>query len=151
MGTSLKGPEAHEDAKDERQHPCPILLADDNELNRFVASKLLSRWGFDVKEATNGKEAIEGWQEHGPCIILMDVQMPEMDGIDATRHIRSEELRQGIRRSPILALTADAEESTFKRIMGCGMDDRIVKPFDPPALKGIMDRVMAQFMAANLS
>lgn len=151
MGTSLKGPEAHEDTKDERQHPCPILLADDNELNRFVASKLLTRWGFDVKEATNGKEAIEGWQEHGPCIILMDVQMPEMDGIDATRHIRSEELRQGIRRSPILALTADAEESTFKRIMGCGMDDRIVKPFDPPALKGIMDRVMAQFMAANLS
>ncbi|MGB0171960.1 MAG: ATP-binding protein [Flavobacteriales bacterium] len=140
-----------EDTSAEQQHPCPILLADDNELNRFVASKLLARWGFDVREATNGREAIESWQEIGPCIILMDVQMPEMDGIDATRHIRSEEHRQGIRRSPILALTADAEQATFEKIMDCGMDDRIVKPFDPPALKGIMDRVMAQFMATSLS
>jgi len=153
MGTPLETtqPASLDDSSQEQQHPCPILLADDNELNRFVASKLLARWGFDVKEATNGREAIDSWQELGPCIILMDVQMPEMDGIDATRHIRSEELSQGIRRSPILALTADAEEATFNRIMDCGMDDRIVKPFDPPALKGIMDRVMAQFMATSLS
>ena len=148
--TTETASQPHGDSSPE-QHPCPILLADDNELNRFVASKLLARWGFEVKEATNGQEAFESWQELGPCIILMDVQMPEMDGIDATRHIRSEELRQGFRRSPILALTADAEEATFDRIMDCGMDDRIVKPFDPPALKGIMDRVMAQFMATSLS
>lgn len=148
---NLSASQPLEQASAEQQHPCPILLADDNELNRFVASKLLARWGFDVREATNGREAIESWQEIGPCIILMDVQMPEMDGIDATRHIRSEEHRQGIRRSPILALTADAEEATFEKIMDCGMDDRIVKPFDPPALKGIMDRIMAQFMATSLS
>ena len=151
LDTSATASLPHEDPFGEPHHPCPILLADDNELNRFVASKLLTRWGFEVKEATNGQEAIEVWHEHSPCIILMDVQMPEMDGIDATRHIRSEELRQGIRRSPILALTADAEEATFSRIMDCGMDDRIVKPFDPPALRGIMDRVMAQFKATSLS
>lgn len=124
---------------------CPILLTDDNELNRFVASKLLSRWGFEVIEAKNGLEAIEAWKNQGPCIILMDVQMPEMDGIEATRHIRYEEEKQSVLRSPIIALTADAEEKTLERILACGMDDRIVKPFDPPALRGIIERAMAQF------
>ena len=126
---------------------CPILLTDDNELNRFVASKLLSRWGFEVIEAKNGREAVEAWSKHGPCIILMDVQMPEMDGIEATRKIRSEEMRTGVQRSPILALTADAEEKTFERILSSGMDNRIVKPFDPPVLKEIMGKVMIQFMS----
>lgn len=150
MDTPQPGIHAHGDSTDSK-NACHILLADDNELNRFVASKLLARWGFDVLEATNGKEAIDAWQENGPCIILMDVQMPEMDGISATQHIRSEELRQGIRRSPILALTADAEEKTFDRIMQCGMDNRIVKPFDPPVLKSIVDQVMAEFLATSLS
>lgn len=126
---------------------CPILLTDDNELNRFVASKLLSRWGFEVIEAKNGREAVDAWAKHGPCIILMDVQMPEMDGIEATRKIRSEEMRTGVQRSPILALTADAEEKTYDRILSSGMDNRIVKPFDPPALKDIIGRAMIQFMA----
>ena len=125
---------------------CPILLTDDNELNRFVASKLLSRWGFEVIEAKNGREAVDAWSKHGPCIILMDVQMPEMDGIEATRKIRSEEMRTGVQRSPILALTADAEEKTFDRILASGMDNRIVKPFDPTALKDILGRAMIQFM-----
>ena len=77
----------------------------------------------------------------------MDVQMPEMDGIEATRKIRSEEMRTGVQRSPILALTADAEEKTFDRILASGMDNRILKPFDPPALKDILEKVMIQFMA----
>ena len=135
-------------ATDKKADPmCPILLTDDNELNRFVASKLLSRWGFEVIEAKDGLEAIKAWKDQGPCIILMDVQMPEMDGIEATRHIRYEEEKQGILRSPIIALTADAEEKTLERILACGMDDRIVKPFDPPALRGIIERVMVQFKA----
>ena len=136
-------------ATDKKAGPtCPILLTDDNELNRFVASKLLSRWGFEVIEAKDGLEAIDAWKDQGPCIILMDVQMPEMDGIEATRHIRYEEEKQGILRSPIIALTADAEEKTLERILACGMDDRIVKPFDPPALRGIIERVMDQFKIA---
>ena len=128
------------------EQSCPILLADDNELNRFVASKLLSRWGFQVIEAHDGREAIEAWARHGPCIILMDVQMPNMDGIEATHHIRAEESRTGTKRSPIVALTADAEEKTLERILACGMDDRVVKPFDPPALRGIIERTMITFM-----
>ena len=56
----------------------------------------------------------------GPCLILMDIQMPVMDGVDATILIREEEKKKGIKRSPILALTADAEESTLKRILSIG-------------------------------
>lgn len=133
-------------APEKKMEPkCPILLTDDNELNRFVASKLLSRWGFEVIEAKDGLEAIDAWKRQGPCIILMDVQMPNMDGIEATRHIRYSEEKEGALRSPIIALTADAEEKTLERILACGMDDRIVKPFDPPALRGIIERAMAQF------
>ena len=118
----------------------PVLLVDDNELNRFVASKLLSRWGYAVTEAVDGREAIAKWQDMGPCIILMDVQMPEMDGIEATLHIRRMELEQDRPRSPILALTADAEEETHKKVLAAGMDDRVIKPFDTAALQSILKR-----------
>lgn len=145
LPTEAQNPQ-EDHAPDKKAGPtCPILLTDDNELNRFVASKLLSRWGFEVIEAKDGLEAIDAWEDQGPCIILMDVQMPKMDGIEATRHIRYEEEKQGMLQSPIIALTADAEEKTLERILACGMDDRIVKPFDPPALRGIIERVMAQF------
>ena len=145
LPTEARNPQEDHARDGEASLTCPILLTDDNELNRFVASKLLSRWGFAVIEAKNGLEAIDAWEDQGPCIILMDVQMPKMDGIEATRHIRYEEEKQGMLRSPIIALTADAEEKTLERILACGMDDRIVKPFDPPALRGIIERVMAQF------
>lgn len=117
-----------------------VLLADDNELNRFVASKLLSRWGYDVVEAVDGLDAIEKWNELGPCIVLMDVQMPDMDGIEATEQIRLQERERGWKRSPIIALTADAEEETHRRVLRAGMDDRIVKPFDTAALQTLLRR-----------
>lgn len=128
---------------------CRILIADDNELNRFVASKLLIRWGYEVTEAVNGKEAIEAWENEGACLILMDVQMPVMDGIEATVWIRNQERARGLTRSPILALTADAEEQTYQRIIAADMDDRIVKPFDPTALRTLIER-MASKMSASL-
>ena len=125
---------------------CTILLADDNELNRFVACKLLNRWGHEVHEASNGEEAVTLWRMLGPCLILMDIQMPVMDGVDATILIREEEKKKGIKRSPILALTADAEESTLKRILQSGMDDRVIKPFDPPTLRAMVMDIILQFV-----
>lgn len=120
-----------------------VLLADDNELNRFVASKLLQRWGYKVEEAVNGEEAVNKWQEMRPCIVLMDVQMPQMDGIQAATLIRQQEQKEvnngTLARSPIIALTADAEEKTLRRILAAGMDDRIIKPFDPTALQAILN------------
>ena len=126
------------------QPGCRILLADDNELNRFVASKLLNRWGYEVTEAVNGKEAIEAWALDNTCLILMDIQMPIMDGIEATGWIRKQEADQGLSRTPILALTADAEEQTYRKILAAGMDDRIVKPFDPTALRVLIERVTSE-------
>ena len=123
----------------EMEKKVPILLADDNELNRFVACKLLGRWNYDVVEAEDGVEALEKWKSMAPCIILMDIQMPRMDGIEATGQIRAMEQESALPRSPIIALTADAEEKTLMRLLGAGMDDRVIKPFDPPALRAILD------------
>ncbi len=144
LGEDVGDPRGETDAASDHQTaepgPHPVLLADDNELNRFVASKLLARWGYDVIEAVDGEEAIARWKEVGPCIILMDVQMPEMDGIEATEHIRQMEAKGPMARSPIIALTADAEEETFKKVLAAGMDDRVVKPFDTAALRSILKR-----------
>ena len=122
--------------------PFTILLADDNELNRFVANKLLTRWGYTVHEAVNGADAIKTWNQKAPSLILMDIQMPIMDGIEATQQIRLQEKEAGLTRVPILALTADAEQQTYHRIQHAGMDDRIVKPFDPVTLKELIDRAL---------
>lgn len=115
-----------------------ILLVDDNELNRFVASKLLERWGHEVHQAEDGQEAIDMWNEIGPCIVLMDIQMPVMDGLEATKRIRQAEVKLNRKRSRIIALTADAEQGTFDRILESGMDDRVVKPFDTAQLKALL-------------
>ena len=122
----------------DHDNPSTILLADDNELNRFVANKLLTRWGYKVVEAVNGQEAVRAWEKHGPCLILMDVQMPLMDGLEATRIIRNNEATAGLKRSPILALTADAEPQTNEKIINVGMDERVIKPFNPVELQAII-------------
>ncbi|MBL6645723.1 MAG: response regulator [Flavobacteriales bacterium] len=130
---ALKDPE-------ESSAPITVVIADDNELNRFVAQKLLDRWGFPTVTAENGEEAVEAWIEYSPCIVLMDVQMPIMDGIEATRKIREyEEEHRVAQRSPIIALTADAEQKTMLNIIAAGMDDRIIKPFDPPTLQALLN------------
>jgi osomolarity two-component system sensor histidine kinase NIK1 len=126
--------------QEESSAPITVVIADDNELNRFVAQKLLDRWGFPTVTAENGEEAVEAWKEYGPCIVLMDVQMPIMDGIEATRKIREcEEEHRVAQRSPIIALTADAEQKTMLNIIAAGMDDRIIKPFDPPTLQALLN------------
>ncbi len=128
---------------------CTILLADDNELNRFIACKLLNRWGHEVHEASDGKEAVAMWKLLGPCIILMDIQMPELDGIDAAKQIRDEEAKNSLKRSPILALTADAEDATLTRIFKAQMDDRIIKPFDPPTLRALIQTKIHDFLKSS--
>lgn len=124
--------------------PFSILLADDNELNRFVANKLLTRWGYQVLEAVNGAEAIKEWNQKRPSLILMDIQMPIMDGITATQHIRAAEKKEDCPRTPIIALTADAEKKTYGRIQAAGLDDRIVKPFNPVTLRALIERTIEE-------
>jgi PAS domain S-box-containing protein len=102
-----------------------ILLVEDNELNRLLASAILTDYGAKVTEAGNGAIAIEQMQEHYYDLVLMDVQMPVKDGIEATRHIRAN-IDVGI---PIIALTANALKSQEEQCLAAGMNDFISKPF----------------------
>lgn len=103
-----------------------ILVADDNEMNRLVASTILKNYGGTIIEAQNGKEVIDILKSQHPNIILMDVQMPVMDGMEATQYIRKE-LNESI---PIIALTAFAVKGDSDTFMTAGMNDYLSKPFN---------------------
>ena len=107
-----------------------VLLVEDNEINQQVAKELLEKIGLIVELAWNGKEAIELASKKTFDIILMDIQMPEMDGYKATEIIRKKEEN----RVPILAMTANAMEGDVKVSLDYGMDDHISKPIEPDEL-----------------
>lgn len=118
-----------------------ILLAEDNAVNRMVASGMLENHGHLVVEATNGLEAIECVRVEGFDLILMDVQMPEMDGYEATRRIRQWDAAMG-KRTPILALTAHAMAGDRELCLNAGMDDYITKPLDGKTLIAKINSLM---------
>ncbi len=106
-----------------------ILVVDDTGENRLVLQQLLTSTGFEVKEASNGREAVERFEAWRPALIFMDVRMPVMDGLEATRRIREIESAGGIPRCAILALTAGAFEHEREEMLECGADDFVAKPF----------------------
>jgi len=101
------------------------LIADDNEMNRLVATTILSNYGVKTIEVSNGKEAVEVIKNTEIDIVLMDVQMPIMDGMEATQIIRNQAKFQ----KPIIALTALAFKGDKEKILNSGMNDYISKPF----------------------
>ncbi|MBT5830249.1 MAG: response regulator [Candidatus Latescibacteria bacterium] len=108
-----------------------ILVAEDNVLNQQVAMELLTQAGFEVDLAENGRIAVKKAQIETYDVILMDMQMPEMDGLDATRNIRKE-----FADIPILAMTANAMAVDRENCLEAGMNDHIAKPIDPDDLFG---------------
>lgn len=111
-----------------------ILLVEDNKVNQMLAKKVLSGWGLQVDIANNGLEAIDCVKVKPYNLILMDLQMPKMDGYNATRTLREEyNLSQ-----PIIAMTASAMKSELDRCLSLGMNDYITKPFQPHHLKEIL-------------
>jgi signal transduction histidine kinase/ActR/RegA family two-component response regulator len=106
----------------------PILLVEDNQVNQKVALKLLERRGYHAQLAENGEVALAAVARERFAAILMDMQMPLMDGIEATRAIRSLEATEGLPRTPIIAMTANAMEGDRERCLEAGMDDYISKP-----------------------
>lgn len=108
-----------------------VLLAEDNLINREVAVELLEAVGLKVEIAVNGAEAVDWVLRTGFDLILMDMQMPEMDGLEATRAIR--QMPSG-GRIPIIAMTANAFEEDRKRCLDAGMNDHVAKPIDPDVL-----------------
>jgi signal transduction histidine kinase/ActR/RegA family two-component response regulator len=121
--------------------PCPealILLVEDNRVNRRIAGHMLSNLGYTFHEATNGREALAAAERFEFAAILMDCQMPVVDGYEATRLIRD---REGAsRRTPIIALTANAMTGDRERCLSIGMDDYVSKPFQLEVLAAVLRR-----------
>jgi PAS domain S-box-containing protein len=115
-----------------------VLVAEDNPVNQVVATKILEKLGIASRLATNGEEAIAIAQEGGFDLILMDCQMPVVDGFAATRAIRSAEAAGT--RIPIIALTANAMQGDRERCLEAGMDDYLSKPLDPRLLRAAVER-----------
>ncbi len=115
-----------------------ILLAEDNPINQKLAVILLQKAGFSVDAVETGKEAIEKVQTQTYNAVLMDVQMPEMDGFEATQIIRAWEGQE--RHIPIIAMTAHALAGDRERCLQAGMDDYVTKPLSPQALFDVLDQ-----------
>jgi CheY-like chemotaxis protein len=107
--------------------PLHVLVAEDNPVNQLLATRLLEKLGHRVITASNGREAVARLDTHAPDVILMDVQMPEMDGFEATAAIRAREAGSG-RRTPIVALTAHALQGYREECIRAGMDEYLTKP-----------------------
>jgi hypothetical protein len=110
-----------------------VLIVEDNLLNQILAKKVLTDWKLNVEVAENGLVAINKLEKSNFDLILMDIQMPEMDGYDATHYIR-EKLISPKRDIPIIAMTAHALAGEAEKCLNAGMDDYISKPFDSKVL-----------------
>ncbi|MBL8860641.1 MAG: response regulator [Planctomycetes bacterium] len=135
-------------AGEERPPPSPsaaggadlrVLLVEDNPVNQKVAAKMLGRLGCAVDLAEDGAAAVERCRSADYALVLMDLSMPVMDGLEATRRIRQAEARSG-RRVPIVALTANAMEGDRERCLGAGMDDYLAKPLRFEGLARVIGR-----------
>ncbi len=135
--------------KDNDNRDAPrILLAEDNEINQLVAGEVLAKGGYRYEVVSNGRQAVEAVQRTAFDLVLMDCQMPEMDGFDAAQRIRvlecSGDLSQaGPKRLPIIALTANAIKGDRERCLEAGMDDYLTKPLDPQRLLDAIKHCLA--------
>jgi len=130
-------------------HRLQILLAEDNPLNQRLAVLLLERWGHEVALAQDGFEAVTLFGQRDWDLVLMDMQMPNMDGVAATRAIRATET--GGRRTPIVAMTANAMNADRELCLEAGMDAFLSKPFEVERFRTLVDQVRASAVSANLT
>lgn len=122
-------------------HPLNVLLAEDNAINQAVASRLLKKWGHTVTVAENGQRAVEGRRAGTYDVVLMDMQMPIMDGLTATEEIRRFEAEAKIKPVPIYAMTANAGDHIRESCLAAGMNEFITKPIDMPLLFDLLEAV----------
>ena len=140
-GIALPAAPPPTDADDEAGHSSlrgvRVLLAEDNEINQMIAVELLARQGIEADVAENGQEALEALRKKRYDLVLMDIQMPEMDGLTATRQIRGDPAYADL---PIIAMTAHAMSGDREHSIESGMNDHITKPIDPQLLYATLRR-----------
>lgn len=129
-------------AEEKRRRGCTVLIVEDEPTNQRVAQLHLERSGCDVILCNNGSEALAALDTRHVDLVFMDVQMPVMDGLEATRRIREREA--GRRRIPIVALTANAMRQQVEDCMASGMDDVMPKPIDAERLNAVLDRYVSR-------
>jgi CheY-like chemotaxis protein len=122
------------------RHPLRLLLAEDNAVNQKLAIRLLERMGYTADIAGDGLEAIAALEARDYDVVLMDVQMPELDGLEATRRIRSRWPERPLR---IIAMTANAMEGDRDICLAAGMDEYVSKPIHPDELARALDAAPA--------
>ncbi len=114
-----------------------ILLVEDNNINQIIAKKLLEKFGYHVDIANNGQECLDLLPTDHYSIVIMDIQMPVMDGLTATKKIRESGLYEGL---PILAMSSHAMIGDKEKSLASGMNDHLTKPIDPTILKAALDK-----------
>jgi CheY-like chemotaxis protein len=125
-----------------------VLAAEDNAVNQLVLKTLLHQLGVDPHVVEDGKAALEAWEAEPWDLILMDIQMPVMDGLTASARIRQREAETGRARTPIIALTANALEEEREACRLAGMDGFLTKPLDRERLKAALTALHAASLAA---
>jgi signal transduction histidine kinase/CheY-like chemotaxis protein len=132
------------DAAPETDAPCLVLLVEDNLINQKVALHQLGRLGYAAHVASNGEEALKALALHDYALVLMDCQMPLLDGFAATRRIRDAERVHGSRHLPVIAMTANAAEGDRERCLAAGMDDYLSKPIVRETLAALLRQYVRQ-------
>lgn len=121
--------------------PKRILIAEDDEMNRRLIRDVLMYYGYEVIEAANGDEAVKMAAKHKPDLVLMDLQMPVMNGAEAIRQLKNSPETKGIK---IIAVTGFAMKSDRERTLETGADDYIAKPIDIRRLPGAIERLFEE-------
>jgi len=139
--SAAPGPEQRTRAQagwDQTDSPLRILLAEDNRVNQLLAARMLEKQGHTVVAVQNGREALDAIAHHSFDLALIDVQMPDMDGLEATRLIRKREQETGRSHLPLVALTAHAMTGDRERCLAAGMDGYVPKPINPQQLFAVI-------------
>ena len=119
-----------------------VLVAEDHPVNELLMNQLLKRLGCSVRNARNGEQAVAQWAQGGVDLVLMDVQMPGTNSLQATQRIREQESQRGLARTPIVAVTANAMAGDRATCLSAGMDSYTPKPVSPQALMAAMDAAL---------
>jgi two-component system cell cycle response regulator DivK len=140
--STLDGGQVSKDRMEDRDGASPlVLVVEDFEDNRFMMRRLLEMSGYRVVEAVNGNQAVEAASREQPDIILMDLSLPLLDGLAATRRIREQ---QGTRRVPIVAVSAHDSADFHAEALAAGCNEYVTKPIDFDQLVNLLQRLTAK-------